>query len=451
MFLFNVTDPAYGGKGDCVFLNNGVMTNGSANLFSIGFPFSVSDVGKKVYVVGHPTTAQIGTTGVGTIVAFVDAQNVTLSAVANYSSAPHSQVVYGTDDTAAFLLAYTAAATLAPPVYKSIFGTTQGVVYAPAGGYWVSSRFYDGSGSSVPPGFMGDGPDATSIFPSPDCTIPGDGSPVLMRLNGGFGMRIGGFGLAGPNKFWSMQAGQSLIECSGSQRLKMQDITANGFASVLGGQFMKFSGCQSMTLNDFHLQISAGSFAQSGSNLLDGMYLTGTNGDINNCINSDWYRCYVIEKNPSRVGGEITPQGFFGGPMLNINGGTTDDPISGIGVVMQNYGYANFNNTCIWGQDLAGIPALQVDGTSKIWLNSTDCGMYTPAQRQAYAITIAAGGDVYASMSTIRGDRLDDKNVVNDGNFHDAGGNVFMSAKTGHNLPISWRSSFTRPNGVIRG
>ena len=436
MALFNVT--SYGAVGDAVY-TTGSMTTGSNIVTAPTGTFKVGDVGKLIWFSSNPTIHALGSTGQSTITGFTDSAHVTVGV--NSATTGSGFLVFATqDDTAAFVSAFAAARA----------AVNRGTVYAPTGGYWVSSRFYDANGGPTPD-LIGDGPAATSIYPSPGTTVPGDGSGILLRMIGGFATCLRDFGIAGPQFFWAMNSLQAVMDIEQAQRLRISNVVVNGFGSTTdGASFLKCLGDQSLTFDNLHFQISAGSVVQQGSNHMDGILFDDSNGNLNNCISSDWYRCYVVQKNPSRVGGE-NGGGLFGGPQLNIIGGTTDDPISGVGLAVLNHGNATLIGTNIWGSDQAGIPALSIDGTSEVWAVNSDIGMYTPAQRQAYAMTLAAGGKfTSAGGNSYRGDRLDDVNIINDGTFIASASDVFKSAKTGVNLPINWRSSFSRPNAVLR-
>lgn len=108
-WVFNVKD--YGALGDGQMVLDGAMTSGSAALACVtSHLFTAGDVGKPIMVKGAGPTGV--TTLSTTIASFTDSGHVTLSttASANISSAV---VMWGTDDSAAFIAAGNAAVAYA--------------------------------------------------------------------------------------------------------------------------------------------------------------------------------------------------------------------------------------------------------------------------------------------------------------------------------------------------
>lgn len=119
--VFNVTDVAYGAKGDCIFLTDGAMTTGSPLLTS-AHVFTAGDVGKAITVVMTPfvvntfPTPCVFPTTLATTILSVASGHATLAANATHTVSG-AQVVFGTDDTAAINAAMTAAAAVSGTVY----------------------------------------------------------------------------------------------------------------------------------------------------------------------------------------------------------------------------------------------------------------------------------------------------------------------------------------------
>ena len=120
MPIISVKD--YGAVGNAKCTEFADMTSGSAALSTTGYSgFAVGDVGKKVIVYGA------GSAGVPletTIAAYTSATQVTLSATASTTVA-NSAAVWGTDDSAAFAAAVTAAKA----------STVTRTIYVPVGQY----------------------------------------------------------------------------------------------------------------------------------------------------------------------------------------------------------------------------------------------------------------------------------------------------------------------------
>lgn len=118
-WLFNVTDPAYGAKGDAKVIADGAITTGTAVLTSPSNGFASATPGMYVSVKGA------GPTGVTTHIAQIASKQndgqVTLAASAA-TSVTGAIVIFGTDDTAAIQAAVTAAETyLATHTYAQVF------------------------------------------------------------------------------------------------------------------------------------------------------------------------------------------------------------------------------------------------------------------------------------------------------------------------------------------
>lgn len=94
-----VLDPTYGGKGDGLYLFDGVISGGSlSQLVSASADFVPGDVGKLILIMGAGAGgASLSTT----IAAYVSATTVNLTNAAT-TAVSGAQVCYGTDDTAAF-------------------------------------------------------------------------------------------------------------------------------------------------------------------------------------------------------------------------------------------------------------------------------------------------------------------------------------------------------------
>lgn len=107
-WLFNVTDPAYGAKGDARVVADGAMTTGSTTLTSATLALTSADVGKYVSVKGA------GANGVTTLIAVINTVDSPTSATLSVANASGGGVtgaivIVGTDDTTAIQAAVDAA------------------------------------------------------------------------------------------------------------------------------------------------------------------------------------------------------------------------------------------------------------------------------------------------------------------------------------------------------
>lgn len=109
-WVFDVTVPAYGAKGDAQVVSDGAMSSGSAVLTSAIAGFTAGDVGKAISVKGAGPTGV--TTLVTTIASRQSATQVTLTAAnASGGAVSAAVVMWGTDDTLAIQAAVNAAET----------------------------------------------------------------------------------------------------------------------------------------------------------------------------------------------------------------------------------------------------------------------------------------------------------------------------------------------------
>lgn len=129
-WLFNVTDPAYGAKGDAKVIADGAITAGTAILTSPSNGFAGAAAGMYVSVKGA------GPTGVTTHIAQIATKDsdgqVTLNANAAVTVSG-AIVIFGTDDTAAIQVAVDAAeAYLATRTYAQVYFPPRAFIVAGA-------------------------------------------------------------------------------------------------------------------------------------------------------------------------------------------------------------------------------------------------------------------------------------------------------------------------------
>lgn len=122
-WVFNVR--AYGAKGDGKVVTDGAITSGTATLTcGTSQPFTMADIGKVIMVKG---AAASGVTSlVTTIIAFTNANTVTLATNAAVTVASGGQVMWATDDTASIQSAINAAFAYA------VANSGEAVVFLPA-------------------------------------------------------------------------------------------------------------------------------------------------------------------------------------------------------------------------------------------------------------------------------------------------------------------------------
>lgn len=146
--VFNVK--TYGATGNYRVVADAAMGSGSTTLTSASAVFTAGDVGKYIAVAGAGTA---GANLFTTIAGFTNSTTIVLTAGNTSGGAISGKLVeWGTDDTAAFQAAVTAAVAAGG-----------GTVYAPTGSYFVSQLNLTGITNSLV--LLGDGVNATRIFP----------------------------------------------------------------------------------------------------------------------------------------------------------------------------------------------------------------------------------------------------------------------------------------------
>lgn len=147
-WIFNVA--AYGAVGDGAVLTDGAMTSGSAVLTCASGPFTSADVGKWVQVKGAANSNV--TSLVAPIVTFTDAQHVTLGAAA-VTTVSNAVVLYGTDDTSAFVQAVADATAygIAHGNAKVFVPAAKGRFYAIAGALTTGAPNLGNAQIPIPP------------------------------------------------------------------------------------------------------------------------------------------------------------------------------------------------------------------------------------------------------------------------------------------------------------
>lgn len=212
-WVFNVMD--HGAVGNGVEAHDGAMGIGSATLTSASGAFATAVVGMPIAVKGAGAAAP--TTLVTTIATVVSANQVTLSAInASGSALTGLQVQFGTDDTAAFNAAVTAAVAYA----QANGGLAK--VYIPA-----ANNFYVIAGALI----TGGSTLGNAQIPLP--IIPAAGNKVTLIFEG--------VGNGAAFQHWqqtvTQRSGSTLVSFGvyASSTAQTNDINANGNPSVIGG------------------------------------------------------------------------------------------------------------------------------------------------------------------------------------------------------------------------
>jgi hypothetical protein len=127
----NVMRAPYSAKGDGQISSAGSIIAGSNVLTDPGCPYTALDVGKTVYVVG----AGVSGTVLQTTIAIFQAEDTVLLSAPAATTVASAEVVWGTNDYAAFTAAIAAAANgtvTVPPAAKTFYLIDNGVNDAPS-------------------------------------------------------------------------------------------------------------------------------------------------------------------------------------------------------------------------------------------------------------------------------------------------------------------------------
>jgi hypothetical protein len=208
---FDITDPAYGAKGDAVIVTDGAVNVGVATLTcATSRPFTAGDVGKHVLVQGAGT---FGVTAWATTIAGYNGPDSVALAGTPPTSITGAIVVFGTNNYDAIR-----AATAAAEAYRAV-GHPYSEVYTPPTGGYVIDGPLDTSKS-------GNG----QVVFGPDPTTAGKKTPAFVSDGSGAGVR-----------HWE----QTVPQISGatwisfgfysSTSAQLTDLNANGNPGVISG------------------------------------------------------------------------------------------------------------------------------------------------------------------------------------------------------------------------
>ncbi len=443
MSVYNVK--AFGAVGDCKFGLGGSLVNGSPTLTVPNAQFSPSDVGKLIYCVAQEDVQVMAVT---TIKTFNSATSVDLNANAGYTATNVVQYAYTTqDDTAAFVAAFNAAVT-ADFIVSADAPSSSGTVYAPSGGYWLSSRIYAGAGQVHLPHLIAD-PQMTQFFLPPNFTIPGDGSPAFIDCNNAYGVIHRGWSIIGPSFNFAMGGNQALCSYSQVSKLTGEDINSifvsgnNGGAA--GPKVFLFDSCNQLYLKHVVAQnASNGSLVQGQTNRLLAAQFNACAGTILECLLSNYYGNILVTGNAT--GDADGSQGLLNAVDLFVDEG---GPIA---AQILTGGRLHARGGTFFSTDAAGDYAIAVDGTSKLWLDDCLISPYLPSGGAgALSVRIDAGGEVRAARAKFRSSNAPSKiAITNNGKFFMGEGCEFEVNSGLAYIPTYWRDAISNPNNIWR-
>lgn len=396
-----------------------------------------TDVGKKI-------VCNVNFTTVATILS-VTATTATTDTSDSGAGSNEVCVWYSKDATTAFTSALTAAngaiGTQWPNQGKTLM-PQPGSVYCPEGGYAVSGRIYlaGGSGSTIAPNFIGAGRNKCIIYVLPSTVDIGDGNAVIMESNNNIGVTFRDFtidGLKFPSAF-----GHPIIRMGSNHNFTMENVDVTNISS--GGNFqgtVDFGFSANGQVNNVFVQGSGGT---DGTN----SFACGFNNAVGIVVKN--ITCSNHNQNLA-----VTNQGLrtiAGDNGIVFEGGTFDECGSASldCNVVQFAGLANFyGSTLMVGN--TGRSALNVDGTSRAYLSNVTCGIFGSTATIANCMTIASGGEVYSTMSDLRGNGATGIAISgpSSAKFFDLGGNKYRNSNNAVITDLTAANFFT--NGFNGG
>jgi hypothetical protein len=430
---FNVKN--YGAVGDAQNIHDGVLnsttllTSATANWACPGssYPCSTagvvgSDVGKLI-VCSNPASSTVPIPAADTILSIQSATNITLSSAAT-ATASSVNCSWGTQDDTAAILAATAAAigniNSRTGVGGPILGPYYGTVYFPPGGYIVSNRllYQVFNNNQICPSFQGAAYFGKSeIYLSPRMTINADGRGALMEFSGCSGFFIRDLAIDGLNyQNVNFQGGQSLIRFATTSQWDIKNFSIQNFSTNSTGDLINFNSAVQGNIDQLYVQNGIGGQANNGvgfvssAGILVKDFVFSNNSSNNLHINNN-----APDRTPTTQ--QLTFEQGFVDECGASNGTCT----------VFAAGQANFVGVSFFGAGTGGGPVMSVDGTSMVYLTDVNCGAYNSANNFA-CMSIASGGQVFSTMSTLRGNGTGAVVTGPAGaNFYDVGGNIFQN------------------------
>jgi len=417
---YNVVN--YGARGDAQQIKDGVTLGGATKtVTSATANFQTSDVGKLIacnYVAGTQAVT-VGTT----ITARNSATSVSISANDNGAGNQERCVWYTQNDgpgiRAAILAATPTNANSGDPNGKPTLGNS-GTAYCPAGGYAVTVNAvvgalltYAGSGATIGPNFIGEGKTKCNIYVLADSTDPG-GPAIINMFNSGHSI-VGGFSIDGLNATFPFT--HAIVSFNAVQHARMYDVEITNIGANMGNLgTLDFTNSTDIFAENI--------FVQGGSPGKND-FACGFGG-----VSSSHFKNLTCSNHNQTAffgsgGGVLRGVSGDNGPVFE--NATFDECGSAtLDCTIFVAGYANFFGGWI-GVGNTGRNAMNVDGTSRVWLSNVNCGQFGSTNVVTNCMTIASGGEVSATMSDLRGNGTGANGVAVTGpagaKFNSVGGN----------------------------
>lgn len=438
---------ATGAVGDCQTALGLTMHNGSPTLtdpLTRGF-FKASDVGKICFGIANST---VQLTGMATIVTFNSVNSVDLSVNAGYDAPAGVQFSWATQlDDDAIIRAFNASLSQS---YQSFPGNgvgRGGDILLSMGSYMVSKRIYDAFGLPIGPNLRGEDRLQSNLVLTPNLTIPGDGSPALIR-GAGFGARFLDFGIVGPAWAYDYAPNQALCGFENMANLQVENVSAIwlGSLNAYRGGFL-FDACSQLYAKNLIIQgATNGSVLQDSQTAkTSGAIFNQCSGSVINPLFSNMWRNLEVRNNASQ-------ESLVTDTLLSMFGGLVDEGIDLDECSLNTGARLRASGVTFWGHKAADTYVVAVDGTSSLWLDQcfvspTNVAVGAP---NGIGMRIDAGGEVVASGTIFASATTSPVAIVNNGKFFNGVGNRFYTGASGALVPIDWRAAFSNPGTILR-
>lgn len=423
---------------DAQHIRDGVTAGGGTKtVTSATANFQTTDVGKFIACVYNSGTQAV-TVGT-TITARNSATSVSISQNDNGSGNLESCVWYSNKADPAIRAAILAAtptnANSGDPNNKPTLGNS-GTAYCPAGGYAVTVNAglgalmtYGGSGSTIGPNFVGEGKTKCNIYVLADSTDPG--GPAVLNLTNSSHSIVGGFTVDG--LAFNFPFTHPVIGFTSTQHVRVFDIeltNINGGGANKGS--LDFTNSSDVMLENVFVQGAS----SSSTDYACGFFGVSSSHFKNLfCSNHNQTAFY------GSSGGQFRSTGGDNAPTFE-NATFDECNSSSAACTVFTAGYANFIGG--WLGVGNSQKAMSLDGTSKVWATSINCGQYGSSASVSGCASLAAGAKLYLTDSTVRGNTT---GIIftgpNTASLFDLGGNDYQNCVAGSCSAASLAQSFS--------
>ena len=447
--VFNIK--AYGAVGDAKKTNTAVTSNGSSTITdATNSPWTIADLNKKIFCLGFQGNNALSSV-ISTISAFNSSSSISIApAVGNNNSQASSVCVWFTQkDRSSMLAANTAAIQTAASrgVSNPIAFAYPSSVYCPPGGYVVDGPFFiqnSAAANSNGVSFIGAGRGSCMIYLSPDTTV--SNTSWILNSTQNYGVNMTDFTV--DCSFFPFNLAAPGMRFNGINKLSLNRVSlANCSNTGDTNGLIQFVNGNGITSDDLFI------FTTGGSTSAEPPIVIQSNAGalFRNFTTSNPGPAPILILNTGT-------DGSAGGPRVNNGAGVTflnctfDEGATPGSVSLQASSANMIGCTFLTG----GITSISVDGNSSLYLTDSNIAPFASScgvGNTRNAITIAAGGIVYSTMSTLSGCGTDNTGLSSSVNgpstatFVDVGGNELRNCTGTAPCPLVTAANYVRAYG----